>query len=84
MMLYTCDTPILTVAEDGQTAKGVWISSERIPGGEETPVRRSYWRWGKICRGFLSGRTVYGRSRLRFYPFFLTKSMTPMDSGADI
>ena len=56
MMLYTCDAPPLTVAEDGQTAKGVWISSRRRDSWREGDARpQGYWRWGKYASGFYQG-----------------------------
>ena len=53
MMLYTCDTPILTVAEDGQTAKGVWISSGADTWREGDARPQGYWRWGKYAVDFI-------------------------------
>ena len=47
MMLYTCDTPIVEVSQDGQSAKGVWISSAADTWREGDEHPQGYWRWGK-------------------------------------
>ncbi len=77
MMLYTCDTPILTVAEDGRTAKGVWISSGADTWREGDARPQGYWRWGKYAVDFIREDGVWKIWKLRFYPFFLTKYDTP-------
>ncbi len=73
MMLYTVDTPIVEVAEDGQTAKGVWVSSgaDTWREGDEHP--QGYWRWGKYAVDFILENGVWKIWHMRFYPFFLTK-----------
>lgn len=73
MMLYTVDTPIVEVAEDGQTAKGVWVSSgaDTWREGDEHP--QGYWRWGKYAVDFILEDGVWKIWHMRFYPFFLTK-----------
>ena len=73
MMLYTCDTPIVEVSQDGQSAKGVWISSgaDTWREGDEHP--QGYWRWGKYALDFVKEDGVWKIWKMRFYPFFLTK-----------
>ena len=73
MMLYTVDTPIIEVAEDGQSAKGVWISSGADTWREGDAHPQGYWRWGKYAVEFLLEQGKWKIWRMRFYPFFLTK-----------
>lgn len=73
MHLYTCDTPIVEVAEDGRTAQGVWTSSgaETWREGDEKP--QGYWRWGKYALDFIQENGVWKIWKMRFYPYFMTK-----------
>jgi len=73
MMLYTVDTPIVTVAEDGETAYGVWTSSgaDTWREGDEHP--QGYWRWGKYAVDFIRENGSWKIWKLRFYPYFMTK-----------
>jgi hypothetical protein len=53
MVEHTLTTPVLEIAEDGKTAKGVWISPghETFPVGEgERP--KSHWSWGRYAVDF--------------------------------
>lgn len=73
MHLYTCDTPIVEVAEDGRTAQGIWTSSgaETWREGDEKP--QGYWRWGKYALDFIQENGVWKIWKMRFYPYFMTK-----------
>ena len=73
MMLYTVDTPIVTVAEDGETAYGVWTSSGADTWREGGAHPQGYWRWGKYAVDFIRENGVWKIWKLRFYPYFLTK-----------
>jgi hypothetical protein len=48
MIEHTLTTPVIEIAEDGQTAKGVWVS----PGHETFPVAegppKAHWSWGRV------------------------------------
>jgi hypothetical protein len=52
MIEHTLTTPVIEIAEDGQTAKGVWIS----PGHETFPVAdgppKAHWSWGRYAVDF--------------------------------
>lgn len=48
---HTLTTPVVEIAEDGLTAKGVWIS----PGHETFPVGdkpKAHWSWGRYAVDF--------------------------------
>lgn len=54
MHLHTQTTPVIEVADDGQTAKGVWIS----PGNETIPLgpngsMKAFWIWIKYGFDFV-------------------------------
>jgi len=72
MMLYTIDTPIIEVAADGQSAKGVWISSGCDTWRENDEHPKGYWRWGKYLVDFLLEDGCWKIWHMTFYPFFLT------------
>lgn len=77
MHLYTCDTPLIVVADDGMTAKGTWTSSgaETWRDGDKKP--QGYWRWGKYEVDFIRENGIWKIWKLRFYPYFMTKYETP-------
>jgi hypothetical protein len=50
--MHTLTTPVIEVAEDGETAKGVWIS----PGYMTMPYRerlRAFWHWDRYGVDFI-------------------------------
>lgn len=49
---HTLTTPVLEIAADGQTAKGIWISPghETFPIEEGTP--KAHWSWGRYAVDF--------------------------------
>ena len=52
MMQHTLATPVIEVAGDGQTAKGVWMSpghEARVMGGKLTAI----WVWGTYGEDFI-------------------------------
>lgn len=73
MMLYTADTPIVEVAADGQSAKGVWTSSGTDTWREGGEHPQGYWRWGKYAVDFILEDGVWKIWHMSFYPLFLTK-----------
>ena len=53
MIEHTITTPVIEVAADGETAKGVWIS----PGHETFPIvgegaPKPHWSWGRYAVDF--------------------------------
>jgi hypothetical protein len=52
MIEHTLTTPVIEIAEDGRTAKGVWVS----PGHETFPVAegppKAHWSWGRYAVDF--------------------------------
>lgn len=73
MMLYTVDTPVIQVAEDGQTATGIWYSSGADTWREGDADPQGYWRWGQYEGKFILEDGTWKIWQLRFYPMFLTK-----------
>jgi len=54
MIMHTLTTPVIEVAEDGQTAKGVWISPGHETGPDrETGKHRGQWCWTKYGCDFI-------------------------------
>lgn len=54
MIEHTLTTPVIEVAEDGETAKGIWIS----PGHETFPIvdgelPKPHWSWGRYSVDFV-------------------------------
>jgi hypothetical protein len=51
-ILHTLTTPVIEVAEDGETAKGVWLS----PGHVTFPMNgrlQAYWHWDRYAVDFI-------------------------------
>ena len=77
MMLYTVDTPIVMVAEDGQTASGLWTSAGVDTWREGDARPEGYWRWGKYAVDFIREGGAWKIWKLRFNPYFQTKYSVP-------
>jgi hypothetical protein len=74
MVEHTLTTPVLEIAEDGLTAKGVWIS----PGHETFPVGdkpKAHWSWGRYAVDF---RKEEGKWKI-WHLHVLTTFRTPFD-----
>ena len=52
-VVHALETPVITVARDGRTGKGVWVSPGYLirtePGGE----KKGYWSWQKYGADFI-------------------------------
>jgi hypothetical protein len=77
MIQHTLTTPVIEIAGDGKTAKGIWIS----PGHETGPNRRTgtlqgQWAWCKYGCDFVKED---GRWRLWHYHVYAT-FITPYDT----
>lgn len=73
MMLYTVDTPVVTVSEGGETAYGIWTSSGADTWREKDEHPQGYWRWGRYAVDFIRENGIWKIWKMRFYPYFLTK-----------
>jgi hypothetical protein len=75
LMEHALTTPVIEVAQDGKTAKGVWISP-----GHETFVRdgraQANWMWGKFALEFVKED---GAWKIWHYQVFMT-FLTPFDT----
>lgn len=71
MFMHCLDTECLEVAEDGQTARGVWVSP-----GHETAVRgddiMANWCWGKYAVDFIKEGGEWRIWHLQLFPLFNT------------
>jgi len=88
LMEHDLTTPVIEVAGDGKTAKGVWIS----PGFETLAVTgklQAYWVWGKYGVDFVKEEGKWKFWHFHIYKTFYTpvgkswveKSPTPFDAG---
>ncbi|KAH7007231.1 SnoaL-like domain-containing protein [Ilyonectria destructans] len=73
---HTITTPVVEIAGDGQTAKGIWIS----PGHETFPlegcdVPKAHWSWGRYAVDF---RKEDGKWKI-WHLHVLTTFRTPFD-----
>lgn len=77
LMMYSVDTPVIEVADDGKSAKGIWLSSgcESWREGSEHP--NSMWRWGTYETDFVYEDGTWKIWHMTFYPYFLTDYHTP-------
>lgn len=71
MFMHCLDTECLVVSDDGQTARGVWITP-----GHETFVdngeAHGNWCWGKYCTDFIKENGQWKIWHMRLYPLFNT------------
>lgn len=72
LMLYTIDTPVIEVAGDGESAKGIWVSSgcESWRKGEDAP--NGLWRWGVYETDFVLEDGQWRILHMTFHPYFMT------------
>jgi hypothetical protein len=70
MFEHQFTTPMIRVAGDGQTAKGVWFSP-----GHETPIRdgkpQAFWCWGKYAADFIKEDGKWKIWHWHFYDTFM-------------
>jgi hypothetical protein len=52
MNIHTLTTPVIEVAKDGKTAKGLWISPGIVTGGFEGEPK-AFWTWAKYAADFV-------------------------------
>ncbi len=74
MMQHTLATPVIEVAKDGKTAKGVWMSpghEARVLGGRLTAL----WVWGTYGEDFIKED---GRWKIRNHHVYLN-IITPFE-----
>lgn len=71
MLEHHLTTPVIEVAEDGQTAKGVWMS----PGHETVPnlLPGGHWVWGRYAIDFVKENGQWKIWHIWFYPTFRTR-----------
>lgn len=78
LMMHEMDTEVLEVAEDGQTAKGCWISPghETVPAKDlkdgEEPHGDANWCWGKYEVEFIKDNGQWKIWHMILYPLFKT------------
>jgi hypothetical protein len=69
-MMHQMDTEVIEVAEDGQTARGVWISPGHETCGDPLKAKGT-WCWGKYQVEFIKENGVWKFWKLRLYPLFI-------------
>lgn len=72
MMIFDACSPIIEVAGDGKTARGLWIS----PGLEAHRTdegSKGWWNWGKVAIDFLLIDGQWKLWHLARYPYFVTE-----------
>ncbi len=77
MTMHQLDTEVLEVAQDGKTAKGVWISPGHEtfmrPGAEgEAPTPDPMWAWSKYEVEFIKESDGWKLWHMVLYPLFKT------------
>ena len=82
MYMHPLTTPLIEVAGDGQTAKGIWIS----PGQEATSigsdVLKAYWAWLKYGADFVKEDGKWKFWHLNVFGIFLTPYDKPWTEQA--
>lgn len=73
LFIHTLTTPVIEIAEDGQTAKGVWKS----PGAEtitdpQTGKLRGMWAWTKYACDFIKEEGKWKILHYHVYRIFMT------------
>ncbi len=73
MFIHTLTTPVIEIAEDGKTAKGIWIS----PGAEtvadpQTKQLKGFWAWTKYGCDFVKEDGQWKMWHYHVYRLFLT------------
>jgi hypothetical protein len=73
MIMHTLTTPVIEIAGDGKTAKGVWISPGHETGiDEETGKHRGQWCWTKYGCDFVKEKGKWKLWHYHVYRIFRT------------
>ncbi len=77
MHMHTLTTPVIEVAADGKTAKGVWISPGHETGGPPGQKPQAFWAWLKYGADFVREDGEWKLWHMRVFGIFFT----PYDKG---
>ena len=68
------NTPVIAVAEDGRTARGLWVSPGMLtlPDPEGPNGLRSCWRWMKLGADFIYENDSWKLWHIHYFPLFVT------------
>lgn len=85
MFMHTLTTPVIEVAGDGKTAKGLWIS----PGFEtmkdrQTEKLQAHWAWTKYGCDFLKEDGQWKLWHYHVYRIFMTPFDKPWTEGWEL
>lgn len=85
LFFHHLDTPVIEVAEDGQTARGCWWSPghETFPRHDGEPGQQAIWAWSKYGADFIKEDGVWKIWRMRIYPMFKTPVGTSWTECSD-
>lgn len=73
MAVHTMDTPVVEVAADGKTARGVWFNPGHETYYDETDERwHCDWTWGKYAVDFILEDGEWKFWHMKLYPVFRT------------
>jgi hypothetical protein len=72
MHMHTLTTPVIEVAADGNTAKGVWISPGHETSAPEGGKPQAMWAWLKYGVDFVKEDGTWKFWHFHVYPIFMT------------
>ena len=72
MHMHTLTTPVIEIAGDGKTAKGVWISPGQESGPDEKGEFHAFWAWLKYGADFVKEDGKWKFWHLEAYGIFFT------------
>lgn len=86
MVYHTTTTPVIEVAGDLETAKGVWISSGHMSGGPFTPDNsaKAFWAWFKWGCDFINEGGVWKIWHLHCFGTFVCPFEKPWTETGDV
>lgn len=75
--VQSMEVPVITVAEDLKTAKGVWVSPGYILLKDDCGKQAAYWSWQKYGCDFIYTQSGWRIWHLRVYGLFEAEYGTP-------
>lgn len=77
LCVHAIGTSVIEVAEDGKTARGVWISPGFETANEDADGPKGMWAWSKYGVDFLLEEDGWKIWKMKVYPLFQAPYDTP-------
>lgn len=81
--MHALTTPVIEVAGDGETARGVWLSPGHMTFPSQDGELSAYWSWIRYSADFVLENDAWKIWHIRANGIFTTRYETPWTNNAD-